>query len=256
MEGMWTRFFPVMEQTRRLLFEQKSIGEIVSVYSNFNYNGSKYGDDYPTSFCFDWALGGGATLLLGPYPIAAALDFFQGRSPDVIKAVGQVDRRTRAELLSAITLSFPNTSDIAPVDDPLSTNEKTPKLPGSGMAVLSIGFLADTAETTTIIGTKGSITIASPSHCPTILTLNLDDSPDPIHYDFPLPPDTPEIIEAGKYFYPNSAGFAYEAAAVARCIASGITEAPQMTLTDTLNCMKIMDETRLQLGVPLVTESS
>ena len=124
------------------------------------------------------------------------------------------------------------------------------------MAVLTIGFLADTPEITTIIGTKGRITILTPSHCPTKLTLTLDDSPNPIHYDFPLPPDTPEIIEAGKYHYPNSAGFAYEAAAVARCIASGKTEAPQMTLNDTLNCMKIMDELRLQLGVPLVTESS
>ena len=124
---MWTRFFPVMNQIRKLLSD-KSIGEVVSVYSDFNYNGSKYGDDYPTSFCFDWALGGGATLLLGPYPIAAALDFFDGRFPETIKAVGNVDKRTKAELLAALTLSFSSTSDIAPVDN--SSNENTPKLPG------------------------------------------------------------------------------------------------------------------------------
>ena len=254
MQGMWTRFFPVMNQTRKLLSE-KSIGEVVSVYSDFNYNGSKYGDDYPTSFCFDWALGGGASFLLGPYPICAALDFFDGRHPKEIKAVGDVDRRTKSDLLAAITLSFGSTSDIAPVDDS-STDENTPKLPGSGMAVLTIGLLADTPEITTIIGTKGRIIIQTPSHCPTKMTLINDDSPDPIHFDFPVPPDTPDIIDAGKYYYPNSAGFAYEAAAVARCIASGKTEAPQMTLDDTLNCMRIIEELRLQLGVPLVTESS
>jgi hypothetical protein len=35
-----------------------------------------------------------------------------------------------------------------------------------------------------------------------------------------------EIIHVEKYFNRNSAGFAYEAAAVARFIAAGKTEAP------------------------------
>ena len=62
-------------------------------------------------------------------------------------------------------------------------------------------------------------------------------------YEFPLPgPDE-------GYCYPNSAGFAYEAAAVARCIAAGLTEAPQYPLSETLNSAKILDEIRKQIGV-------
>jgi len=251
---MWYRFFPAVEKARKLVLDDKAIGDVVSVYSDFNYNGSRYGDDYPTAFIYDWKLGGGATLLLSPYPIAAALLFFKGAMPNQIKAVGQVDAQTGVDLQVALTLSFSATSAIAPVMDD-TTTEKTPKLPGAGNAMLTVGLLADTIEQTTIIGTKGRLTISPPSHCPTKFTLFPNDA-DPIHYEFPLPEDTTEIIETGGYFYPNSAGFAYEAAAVARLIASKKTEAPQMTLQETLYSIQIMDEMRSQLGVALLNEDA
>jgi len=254
MEGMWYRFFPAVQKARELVINDKSIGEVVSVYSDFNYNGSRYGDEYPTAFIYDWGLGGGATLLLGPYPISAALLFFDDAMPCEIKAVGQKDLQTGVDLQVGLTLSFASTSDVAPVMDN-SITENTPKLPGSGIGVLTFGLLADTVEETTVIGTKGRLTISSPSHCPTKFTLFPNDA-DPIHYDFSLPQDTPEIEKAGGYFYPNSAGFAYEAAAVARHIASKKTVAPQMTLSNTLNSIKIMDESRSQLGVALLKEHS
>lgn len=124
----------------------------------------------------------------------------------------------------------------------------------AGVATLSFGYLGESVEETTVIGTKGRLTICTPSHCPTKLHLSLKahgrgQSASELEYDFPLPEDTEDIINAGGYFYPNSAGFCYEAAAVARCIAAGKTEAPQYPLQDTMLNMMIVEEIRNQLGV-------
>lgn len=45
-------------------------------------------------------------------------------------------------------------------------------------------------------------------------------------YDFPLPDVPPSVEAAGGFFYPNSNGFQYEAAAVYNCIRSGKTSCP------------------------------
>ena len=262
MEGMWTRFFPAVEQARQLVFggsdgSKGILGEVVSVFSDFNFNASD-SEEYPTSFVYNRKLGGGASLLTGPYPIAAATLFFPRSTPDSIKITGQVDPSTGVDLQAVIALSFPSTSDVQPA---LQSNreESTPKLPGSGVAVLSYGMLCESEETTTVVGTKGRLKIESPGHCPTRLTVKFKGTGRGVanetrDYNFPLPNDTPEIEKAGGYFYPNSAGFCYEAAAVARCIAAGKTETPQYTLSETLVEMKLLDEARRQLGFKAVHE--
>jgi len=253
MEGMWTRFFPAVEQARHLVMTQRILGHVVSVHSDFNFNASD-SEEYPSSFVYNRKLGGGASLLVAPYPIAAATLFFQGATPDSIKVVGQVDQGTGVDLQAAMVVSFPPTSDVAPALDDTNVEESTPKLPGAGVATLSFGLLGESEETTTVIGTKGRLTIGSPGHCPTKLTVELKgsgrgNSAGSFVYEYPVPPDTEEITKAGGYVYPNSAGFAYEAAAVARCIGAGKTELPQNTLSDTLNHMKMIDQIRSQLGV-------
>lgn len=124
----------------------------------------------------------------------------------------------------------------------------------AGAALLTCGILGESEEVTTALGTKGRIKICSPGHCPTKIVVTRKasgrgNSGGEDVYEYALPEDTEEIIKAGRYFYPNSAGLAYEAAAVARCIAAGKTEAPQYTLQDTLTNMKVIDELRSQLGV-------
>jgi dihydrodiol dehydrogenase / D-xylose 1-dehydrogenase (NADP) len=127
----------------------------------------------------------------------------------------------------------------------------------SGVALLSWGMACESAEVTTIVGTKGRMTIQSPGHCPTRLTVEVKahgrgEKGFVKEYEFALPEDTPEIVEAGGYFYPNSAGFSYEAAAVARCIAAGKKEVPQYTLAETLTTLRLMEEIQNQLGVKQV----
>ena len=62
MEGMWTRFFPAIEQARRAVFgdgkDQKGvIGEVVMVQSDFNFNASD-SEVYPTSPVYKHDQGG------------------------------------------------------------------------------------------------------------------------------------------------------------------------------------------------------
>ncbi len=263
MEGMWTRFFPAVEQARRLVFggsdgTKSVLGEVSMVQSDFNFNASD-SDPYPTSFFYNRKLGGGASLLVGPYPIAAALLFFPGTGPDQVKVTGLVDPQTGVDLQAAVAMSFPATSDIQPALDESNTEENTPKLPGAGVATLTYGFLGESEEKTTVVGSKGRLTIETPGHCPTKLSVTIKgegrgNAVGSHSYHFPLPEDTEEIIQAGGFFYPNSAGFCYEAAAVARCIASGKTEAPQCPLADTLSQIKILDQVRMQLGFKAIDE--
>jgi dihydrodiol dehydrogenase / D-xylose 1-dehydrogenase (NADP) len=259
MEGMWTRFFPAVEQARTLALgspdgsEKAMIGEVVQVHSDFNFNASD-SEDYPTSFVYNHKLGGGASLLVAPYPIAAANLFFNGVAPDAIKAVGQLDVATNVDLQGTALLNYPPTGSVSPAMDDANEGESTPKLPGAGAATLSFGLLGESEEETVILGTKGRMKICTPGHCPTKLIASIKgggrgQSGGEYVYEYPLPEDTKEIIDAGGYFYPNSAGLSYEAAAVARCIAAGKTEAPQYTLNETLTNVRVVDEIRSQIGV-------
>ena len=247
MEGMWTRFFPAVEYARRLVMEEKIIGEVVSVTSDFNFNASD-SEAYPESFVYTHSVGGGSTLLVAPYPITAATLFFDGSMPESVKCVGQVDSHTGVDLQAACILSFAQTSDLSPALDDENENENTPKLPGSGVASLSFGLLGESVEETIILGTKGRVVIHSPGHCPTKISVAIKaygrgETTESKVYEFPLPG------EDEGYFYPNSAGFAYEAAAVSRCIAAGMYEVPQYSLDETLTTARILDEIRKQLGV-------
>jgi len=260
MEGMWTRFFPAVQKARDLaLGGEKVLGEIASVYSDFNFNAAD-SEEYPSSFVYQRKLGGGANLLVGPYPIAAASLFFNGRMPENTKALGQVDKEMGIELQSAVVLSFSPTDTVKPLMVSESDSGNIyPKLPGAGVATLSYGMLCETPEETTVVGSKGRMKIESPGHCPTNLTVELKAEGrgqlgKTLRFDYPLPKDTEQIIGSGGYIYPNSAGFCYEAAAVARCIASGKREAPQFTLEETILNLKIIEEIRNQLGVKAVHE--
>ena len=121
------------------------------------------------------------------------------------------------------------------------------------------GMLCETTEETVVVGSKGRLKIASPGHCPTKLSVDVKAEGrgqvgKQLVFEYPLPEDTEEIINAGGYFYPNSAGFIYEAAAVARCIAAGKKEAPQFTLEETILTLKLIEEVRKQLGVKPVND--
>lgn len=129
----------------------------------------------------------------------------------------------------------------------------------AGLACLSFGFTCETAEETCVVGSKGRLKIETPSHCPTKVSIQLKAQGrggvgGEETFEYPLPEDTEEIKAAGGFEYPNSAGFIYEAAAVARCIAAGKKEVPQYTHEETLLNLRLVEEFRNQLGVKPITE--
>jgi len=72
MEAMWTRFLPVMDDVHRLVQEERALGDLRLLQADIGV--SQPFD--PTHRLFDPALGGGALLDLGVYPIAFAFDLF------------------------------------------------------------------------------------------------------------------------------------------------------------------------------------
>jgi dihydrodiol dehydrogenase / D-xylose 1-dehydrogenase (NADP) len=261
-EGMWTRFFPVVEQARQIV-AQGIIGNVVNVTTDFHFNAAD-SEIYPSSFVYQRKLGGGASLLVAPYPVAHALLFMGSRMPDQINVVGQVDTdRTGVDLQAVMSLRF---DALSKADDGTTDadngNINSPHVHGTGVASVSYGMLGESEETTTVVGTNGRLTIHSPCHCPTSMTVTVKafgrgQATETIHYNYPLPKvlernDVPNVPM--EYFYPNSACFCYEAAAVARCIASGKGCCPQYTLEETMVVQRILEEARRQLKVKSVYE--
>lgn len=124
MEGMWTRFFPAVQKARNLMMgtatEEPKLGEISKVYSDFNFYAPD-NEEYPTSFFYNRKLGGGASFLIAPYPVAAAIFCFKN-PPDTVKVVGQIDEKTGVDLQGGMILSFPPTG--------ADHDGKAPKPPG------------------------------------------------------------------------------------------------------------------------------
>lgn len=98
---MWTRFFPAVEQARRLALGSQGsdgvLGDVVSVHSDFNFSALDC-DEYPNAAIFNHKLGGGASFAIAPYPIAAATLFFRGATPEKTFVVGNVDEATGVDL--------------------------------------------------------------------------------------------------------------------------------------------------------------
>jgi predicted dehydrogenase len=98
MEAMWTRFTPPLVKTREWL-AQGMIGDVKMVQANFGFNA----EFNPEGRLFNPALGGGALLDAGIYPVSLISMVFGGKEPESIKSqvyLGEtgVDEETAAIL--------------------------------------------------------------------------------------------------------------------------------------------------------------
>jgi len=141
MEAMWSRFLPIIVEVRRLIADG-AIGAVQMIQADFGFRASFN----PASRLFDPALGGGALLDVGVYPVSLAT-----------LLLGEPDRITAVAALGATGI-----------------DENTGMLlgyPGGEVALLATTVRASTLQEAIILGSAGSIRLHSPWWVGNTLTL-------------------------------------------------------------------------------------
>ena len=142
MEGMWTRFFPLMEEVRRLVSEG-AIGELRMLNVDFGF---RAGLD-PASRLFDPRLGGGALLDVGVYCVSFASMILGPPSRSVgLAHLGETGVDEQASIIL--------------------------EQEGGRLANLSIGIRTATPQEATIMGTEGYVKIHAPWWRPMSMTVS------------------------------------------------------------------------------------
>lgn len=156
-------------------------------------------------------LGGGALLDLGVYPVSFLHEVL-GR-PDSVAAVARL-ADTGIDLADAITVRA-----------------------GDALGVARCNMDGRSATSAEVVFEHGAIELPVQFYRPGVLRLRT------------FPDDGPEDGAVVDWDATVPGGFQYEAAEVARCLAAGLTESPDMTWQDTIEVMEIMDQVRAQTGI-------
>ncbi len=205
MEAMWSRFLPQTCLIDRLL-RDGVLGDVRLVTADF---GVRFDFD-PLGRIFNPALGGGALLDLGVYPIWLA-HFVLG-APAQVLATGE---RARTGVDGQVALV-------------LTTQT-------GAQALLHATLFAQTPNAAALSGSLARIEVDTRFIAPGGFTLVSHDSEARLRWDHPLGPHANE-------------GLAYQAAAVARHIADGLTESPLHPLARTVAVLETIDAARRQVG--------
>jgi predicted dehydrogenase len=142
MEAMWTRFLPAIKKVRAIL-ASGTLGDIRMVQADFGFQP----DFNPKSRLFDPALGGGALLDLGVYPVSLA-SMVYGGPPERILVSASLGK-TGVDEQDAAILEYPD----------------------GRQAVISCTFRYESSREADIIGTQGRIRIPNPWWFPGSITL-------------------------------------------------------------------------------------
>lgn len=141
MEAMWTRFLPTLVKTRELL-ASGAIGEVRMITADFGFRTNVN----PNGRLFDPALGGGALLDVGIYPLSLA--FMVLGTPSRVESMAHLGE-TAVDEQAAIILGYD----------------------GGQMALLSTAIRTNTPHEAFILGSDGWIKINSPWWASSQLTL-------------------------------------------------------------------------------------
>lgn len=204
MEAMWSRFLPqttVLDQ----LVRDGSLGDVLTVTADF---GAVFDPD-PTGRAYNPALGGGALLDVGIYPVWFAR-FVLGE-PAVVTARGSLTE-TGVDAQAALILDYPNRAQ----------------------AVLTTSMLVSTPRQGVVSGTNAQVFFPESFMGPSRFEVRVHD-------------DVVASFEDPNGFRWRD-GLCYPAVAVAQHIADGLTESPWHTLDDTIAVLDILDDALVQVG--------
>lgn len=234
MEAMWTRFNPAARRLRDLLREG-AVGEVRQAHGEFCFTNEP--DAASTSF--DPQRGGGALAQLGVYPISL-LHWLFG-APEAIEALGRTGE-TGVEEDAAISLRFA----------------------GGVVATINTSLRALGDNGLRIAGTHGSVAFEGPIFRPYGVRLqrmtprrrgsDTGLGRKALLREHGLPQKLSQwhgLLTRGgtrerQLFAGN--GYHYQVEEVARCLAAGLHESPEMTLSDSIAVMETMDTVRNRIG--------
>ena len=151
MEAMWTRFLPVLVETRQLLADG-AIGDVRIITADFGFCASFN----PQSRLFDPHLGGGALLDVGVYTVSLASMVF-GSPPSRISSIAHLGQ-TGVDEQAAMILGYDR----------------------GQLAVLTTAIRTNTPQEATLNGTEGQIQIHAPWWKPDALTLSVQGQEDQV----------------------------------------------------------------------------
>ncbi len=244
MEAMWMRFIPLVRALRARI-RAGEIGEVKMLQAELGFaipfdSASRY---------YDPALGGGALLDLGVYPLSLAW-FLLGRPSEgralVTRAPTGVDEQV------AIVLSFAS----------------------GALASLSCSFAQRARNSAFVMGTHGSLAVEAPLYAPSRLTLTRG-APPPVGagVETALDPcsaggrvealveSVPALVTARRELAPVlrqlvrrekaatlgpflGHGYQFEAVEVGRCLSAGLLESPDMPLDESVEILAAADALR------------
>lgn len=142
MEGMWSRFPPLMDEVRRIITE-KEIGEVRTIHADFGFRPEV---KEPSNRLYNPNLGGGSLLDVGIYPIS--LSFMINGSPSSFMS-DWTRGETGVDEQASIIFKYSNGS----------------------MAVLHSSIQSETGQEAFISGTEGSIRIHKQCWKPQTITI-------------------------------------------------------------------------------------
>jgi predicted dehydrogenase len=210
MEAMWMRCVPMIRRLRQLV-DTGVLGQVRQLRADLGF----VVDKAPTDRLLDPALGGGALLDMGIYPLTFA-SLFLGE-PSTITATAALSE-AGVDLNLAIGLGYES----------------------GAIASLTSTMTAWSPRSASIATERGRLDVPPPFHHPTTVTWTpLDGDPDVAE------PPAPQQLHEGLI----GTGLAHEALEVVRCLRSGETESPLVPLDDTLALMRQMDRIREIVGV-------
>ncbi|WP_130179277.1 Gfo/Idh/MocA family protein [Cryobacterium sp. SO1] len=204
LEAMWTRFLPHMARIREIL----AAGTLGDVHSLIADHTQDLPDD-PNHRINSLALGGGALLDLGIYPVSFASALFG--PPETILA----------------SATFKDTG----VDAQVATIFRYP-----GGQIASLLAASDTKgpNTASVLGTAGRIDIDEVWYSPT--SFRVYNGANEVVESY----ETPSIVGRGMHF---------QAAEAERLVAAGLLTSDLLTATESVQIMETLDAIRAQIGL-------
>lgn len=206
MEALWTRFNPLIVKLREMI-DSGAVGEVRSISAELGFVAPGESDHR----LWDPALGGGALLDVGIYPVAFA-QMLLGAPANVTVTGSLTERGVDAE--AGMMLRWD----------------------GGARAHLEASLVSPVSGGAVILGTRGRVELPPRFHAPALMRY--------VHTP-ERGVEEPELHEGSR----EGRGYVPMLREVAQAVRDGRTECAEMPLSDTVEIMRVLDQGLRDLGV-------